>query len=147
MFKKRKENSSQDVHNLHKTLHQEVSCRRRAVNVKEVSKKCHKKRDARASCCFAHTTNCVLRCRSQSPSQPFFGCHASRCVTSKKRLRGRLCRSLSESIQVSGKLPTYPSPKLTLTLTSRLGQNDSLGEGRREVSQKRFPNVSLPVSH
>ena len=29
---------------------------------------------------------------------------------------------------VSGKLPTYPSPKLTLTLTSHLGQNVGLGE-------------------
>ena len=26
-------------------------------------------------------------------------------------------------------LLTYPSPKLTLTLTSHLGQNDGLGEG------------------
>ena len=34
------------------------------------------------------------------------------------------------SIQISGKLTTYPSPKLTLTLTSRLGQNDCLGEGQ-----------------
>ena len=34
------------------------------------------------------------------------------------------------SIQVAGKLPTYPSPKLTLTLTSRSGQNDGLGEGQ-----------------
>ena len=33
------------------------------------------------------------------------------------------------SIKVSGKLPTYPSPKLTLTLTSHLRQNDGLGEG------------------
>ena len=31
-------------------------------------------------------------------------------------------------IGVSGKLPTYPSPKLTLTLTSHLGQNVVLGE-------------------
>ena len=30
---------------------------------------------------------------------------------------------------VSGKLPSYPSPKLTLTLTSHLGQNVGLGEG------------------
>ena len=30
---------------------------------------------------------------------------------------------------VARKLPTYPSPKLTLTLTSHLGQNDGLGEG------------------
>ena len=33
------------------------------------------------------------------------------------------------SLHVSGKLPTYPSPKPTLTLTSHLGQNVSLGEG------------------
>ena len=26
-------------------------------------------------------------------------------------------------------LPTYPSPKLTLTLTSHFRQNDGLGEG------------------
>ena len=30
---------------------------------------------------------------------------------------------------ISGKLPTYPSPKSTLTLTSHLGQNVGLGEG------------------
>ena len=29
----------------------------------------------------------------------------------------------------SGKLPTYPSVKSTLTLTSHLGQNVGLGEG------------------
>ena len=28
-----------------------------------------------------------------------------------------------------GKVPTYPSPKPTLTLTSHLGQNVGLGEG------------------
>ena len=33
------------------------------------------------------------------------------------------------SIYVFRKLPTYPSPKLTLTLSSHLGQNDGLGEG------------------
>ena len=33
------------------------------------------------------------------------------------------------SLYVSGKLPTYPSPKLTLTLTAHLGQNICLGEG------------------
>ena len=32
-------------------------------------------------------------------------------------------------LKVSGQLPTYPSPKLTLTLTSHLGQNVGLGEG------------------
>ena len=29
----------------------------------------------------------------------------------------------------SGKLPTYPSPKPTISLTSHLGQNVGLGEG------------------
>ena len=30
------------------------------------------------------------------------------------------------ALKVSGKLPTYPFPKLTLTLTSHLGQNVGL---------------------
>ena len=34
-----------------------------------------------------------------------------------------------------GKLPTYPSPKPTIALTSHLGQL-ALGRGRWEVSQK-----------
>ena len=33
------------------------------------------------------------------------------------------------SCYVSGKLPTYPSPKPTLRLSSYLGQNVRLGEG------------------
>ena len=33
------------------------------------------------------------------------------------------------SLYLSGQLPTYPSPKPTLTLTSHLGQNVGLGEG------------------
>ena len=33
------------------------------------------------------------------------------------------------SIEVSGKLPTYPSTNLTLTLSSHLMQNDGLGKG------------------
>ena len=33
------------------------------------------------------------------------------------------------SLYVSGKLPTYPSPKPTLTLTSHLRQSVGLGEG------------------
>ena len=41
----------------------------------------------------------------------------------------RLLRSLFGSLYVSGKLPTYPSPKPTSTLTSLLGQNVGLGEG------------------
>ena len=34
-----------------------------------------------------------------------------------------------ESIEVSGKLPSYPSPKPTLTPTAHLKQNVGLGEG------------------
>ena len=41
------------------------------------------------------------------------------------------------SFYVSVKLPTYPSPKPTLTLSSYLGQNVGLGRGRWSVSQKR----------
>ena len=33
------------------------------------------------------------------------------------------------SLHFSGKLPIYPSPKLTSTLSSHLGQNVGLGEG------------------
>ena len=33
-------------------------------------------------------------------------------------------------IYVSGKLPTYPSPKPALTLATRLGQNVGLGDGK-----------------
>ena len=33
------------------------------------------------------------------------------------------------ALKVSGKLPTYPFPKLTSTLSSHLGQNVGLGEG------------------
>ena len=32
------------------------------------------------------------------------------------------------ALKVSGKLPTYPFPKLTFTLTSHLGQNVGLGK-------------------
>ena len=34
-----------------------------------------------------------------------------------------------DQYKVSGKLPTYPSPKLTLTLNSYFGQYDGLGKG------------------
>ena len=36
---------------------------------------------------------------------------------------------LRSLLHVSGKLPTYPSPKPTTALTSHLGQNVGLGEG------------------
>ena len=43
----------------------------------------------------------------------------TRAVRSREGPLGELPRTL----------PTYPSPKLTLTLTSHLEQNDGLGEG------------------
>ena len=45
---------------------------------------------------------------------------------------GQFCAQVG-SLYVSGKLPTYPSPKPTLPLTSHLGQNVGLGEGQVEV--------------
>ena len=66
------------------------------------------------SCCFANL-NLLRFCRSRCRRR-------HRCLTSLKR------REIEER-EVSGKLPTYPSPKLTLTLTSYLGQKDDLGEG------------------
>ena len=49
---------------------------------------------------------------------------------------------------VSGKLPTYLSPNLTLTLTSFFGQMLGLGRGRWEVSQKRLLiPFSYPARH
>ena len=35
----------------------------------------------------------------------------------------------SERVKVSGKVPTYPSSKLTFTPASHLGQIDGLGDG------------------
>ena len=46
---------------------------------------------------------------------------------------GQFCAQVG-SLYVSGKLPTYPSPKPTLTLTSHLGQNIGLGEGKSLLS-------------
>ena len=44
--------------------------------------------------------------------------------------------SLVESMYVYGKQPAYPSPNLTLTLTSHFGQNVRFGKGRWAFSQK-----------
>ena len=48
---------------------------------------------------------------------------------------------------MSGKLPTYPSPKLTLTLTCHLGQNVGLSEraggGGERGARKRITIPSL----
>ena len=46
------------------------------------------------------------------------------------------------SLFVSGKLPTYPSPKPTLTLTCHLGQNVGL-RGRGRGARKRITIPSL----
>ena len=46
------------------------------------------------------------------------------------------CYTDTGSMYVSGKLPTYPSPKLTLTLTSRFGKNVRFGKGLWGVAQK-----------
>ena len=55
---------------------------------------------------------------------------ASAGLSTQEGLRMSLfSRGYSESLYVSGKLPTYPSPKPTLTLTSHLGQNVALREG------------------
>ena len=48
-----------------------------------------------------------------------------------------------EPFYVSVKLPTYSSPKPTLTLSSYLGQNVGLGRGRWAVSQKRKMTPNL----
>ena len=45
------------------------------------------------------------------------------------KMFGRLRNYTSGSIKVSGQLPTYPSPRLTLILTSHFEQNDGLGKG------------------
>ena len=49
------------------------------------------------------------------------------------------------SLSIPWKLPTYLSPKITLTLTFYLGQNIGLGRGRLEVSQL-FTLVMAPPS-
>ena len=51
------------------------------------------------------------------------------CKSTKTHLSPQDCLTIKGTKQASGKLPTYPSPKSTLTLTSHLGQNVGLGEG------------------
>jgi len=47
----------------------------------------------------------------------------------KTHLSPKDCLTIKGTKQVSGKLPTYPSPKLTSTLIPHLAQNVGLGEG------------------
>ena len=46
-----------------------------------------------------------------------------------KQVNSLFCEFLFGSLYLAEKLPTYPSPKPTFTLTSHLGQNVGLGEG------------------
>ena len=46
-------------------------------------------------------------------------------------------------LTVSGKLPTYPFPKLTLTLTSHLGQNVGLGKVEMEPLPELFDLIVI----
>ena len=48
------------------------------------------------------------------------------------------------SLYVSGNLPTYPSPKQTLTPTSHLGRNVGLGEGRKRIFSGGGARAHLP---
>ena len=47
------------------------------------------------------------------------------------------------SLRVSAKLPTYPSPKPTLSLTSHLGQNVALKEGWVDSFPETFNTVAI----
>ena len=79
--------------------------------------KCTKKRDARAKLLFCQSKPVAFLSFSFSLPSP------SSLPNLPKEERDWREREVSE------KLPTYPSPKLTLTLSSYLGQNDGLGEG------------------
>ena len=48
---------------------------------------------------------------------------------SKKEKKISVFKNIRTRVNEARELPTYPSPKLTLTLTSHLGQNDGLVEG------------------
>ena len=50
-------------------------------------------------------------------------------ISWSKQLHIRKGENAFLALYVSGKLPTYPSPKPTLTLTSHLRQNVGLREG------------------
>ena len=51
-------------------------------------------------------------------------------ITSSSMVSGLLINVTFGLLHVFGKLPTYPSPKPILTLTSHSGQNVRLGEGQ-----------------
>ena len=78
-------------------------------------------------CCRCFSVHFMIRLRSRLYyTEQLF-------VPTRKSLSGPI-----GSLYVSGKLPTYPSPKPTLTLTSHLGQNVCSGERQVgwAVSQK-----------
>ena len=61
----------------------------------------------------------------------YYACEPIGLIGNKRKTKPKVlpCCTILRSVYVSGKLPTYPSPKPTLTLTSHLGQNVGLGEG------------------
>ena len=61
----------------------------------------------------------------------YYACEPIGLIGNKRKTKPKVlpCCTIPRSVYVSGKLPTYPSPKPTLTLTSHLGQNVGLGEG------------------
>ena len=52
------------------------------------------------------------------------------CNLGFQRMVNDITETMLGSLYIYGKLPTYPSPEPTLTLTSHFGQNVSLGEGQ-----------------
>ena len=51
------------------------------------------------------------------------------CNLGFQRMVHDITETMLGSLYIYGKLPTYPSPEPTLTLTSHFGQNVDLGEG------------------
>ena len=78
---------------------------------------------------FFFTSSPYIHCCLQRPLSSvskvtvveMFGCIRQRGVTGTP--------VMAASLYVFGKLPSYPSPKPTLTPTSHVGQNVGLGEG------------------
>ena len=69
----------------------------------------------------------IVKLHSFNPYLPFN--LQKRASLWKKELMQVPVVCLPGSIFVSGKLPTYPSPNLTLPLTSHFGQNVRFGTG------------------
>ena len=81
---------------------------------------------------------------SNEGNDPHFVLHQELTSPAYYCFRSILCSSqMIRSLYVSGKLPTYPSPKPILKLTFHLGQNVGLGEGHPQNGPgARFSKVS-----